>query len=60
VNLKFRTDAFNATNHPNFGLPNTDITQSSGVPFGTVGGLVGSPGSDLAVRVLQLSLRLEF
>ncbi|HUB53183.1 MAG TPA: TonB-dependent receptor [Terracidiphilus sp.] len=60
VNLTFRTDAFNATNHPNFGLPNTDITQSSGTPFGTVGGLVGSPGSDLAVRVLQLSLRLEF
>jgi hypothetical protein len=60
VNLKFRTDAFNATNHPNFGLPNTDITESSGTPFGTIGGMVGSPGSDLAVRVLQLSLRLEF
>lgn len=60
VALKFRCDAFNAFNHPNFGLPNTDITQSTGVPFGTISSLVGSPGSDLAVRVLQGSLRLEF
>jgi len=54
VNLKFRADAFNSTNHPSFGEPNVDITQSSGVPFGTVGGTVSSP------RVLQLALRLEF
>ena len=60
VNLKFRTDAFNVFNHPNFDIPNTDITESSGVPFGTIGDLVRSPGSDLAVRVLQGSLRLEF
>ncbi len=60
VNLKFRCDAFNAFNHPNFGLPNVDITQSSGIPFGTIGATVGSPGSDLASRVLQGSLRLEF
>ena len=54
VNLKFRADAFNSTNHPSFAEPNVDITQSSGVPFGTVGSTVSS------ARVLQLALRLEF
>ena len=60
VNLKFRCDAFNAFNHPNFAVPSVDITQSSGVPFGTITGTVVPPGSDLAARVLQGSLRLEF
>jgi len=54
VNLKFRCDAFNALNHPNFALPNTDITEASGVPFGEIGSMNGS------ARVLQGSLRLEF
>ncbi len=52
--LKFRCDAFNALNHPNFNLPNVDITQASGVPFGTIGSTNGS------ARVLQGVLRLEF
>src|SRR5579863_276488 len=68
VNLKFRVDAFNAFNHPNFANPNppgtadnsTDITQTSGVPFGTISSTVGSPSSDQAARVLQGSLRLAF
>ena len=60
VNLKFRCDAFNAFNHPNFDLPNVDITQSSGVPFGTISRTVIPPDSDLASRVLQLALRLQF
>ncbi|HUN85636.1 MAG TPA: TonB-dependent receptor [Terracidiphilus sp.] len=61
VNLKFRCDAFNATNHPNFSTPSAnDITQANGVPFGTITGTVTPPGSDHASRVLQLSLRLEF
>lgn len=57
VNLKFRADAFNATNHPSFGLPSpaaSDITESSGVAFGTIGSTAST------ARVLQLALRLEF
>lgn len=60
VSLKFRCDAFNAFNHPNFGLPSVDITQSNGVPFGTISSTVIPPGSDLSSRVLQGALRLEF
>lgn len=60
VNLKFRCDAFNAFNHPNFALPNVDITQHNGIPFGTISSTVVPPGSDLASRVLQGALRLEF
>lgn len=60
VNLKFRADAFNATNHPNFATPENDITEANGVQFGTVSGTVASPGSDQSARVLQLALRLEF
>jgi hypothetical protein len=58
--LKFRVDAFNSTNHPNFGFPNSDITEASGVPFGTISNTVFAPDSDQAARVLQGSLRLEF
>jgi len=63
VNLKFRGDAFNALNHPNFSNPSTggtDITGVEGVPFGTITSAVVPPSSDQASRVLQVSLRLEF
>jgi hypothetical protein len=65
--LVFRTDAFNALNHPNFEPPDNgasgsgnDITEASGVQFGTISSTVVPPSSDIAARVLQLSLRLEF
>jgi len=58
VSLKFRADAFNSTNHPNFDIPgtsNNDITQANGA-FGAITTYAtgGTP------RVLQLALRLEF
>ncbi|MBS1803855.1 MAG: carboxypeptidase regulatory-like domain-containing protein [Acidobacteria bacterium] len=58
VNLKFRADAFNALNHPNFSAPsfsdgNADITETQ-QGFGV---LVSTANS---ARVLQLALRLEF
>jgi hypothetical protein len=54
VNLKFRADAFNATNHPSFSTPCDDITEASCYPFGNVGSTSSTP------RVLQGALRLEF
>ncbi len=54
VNAKFRADAFNALNHPSFNTPVDDITQASGVPFGTI------TGTASGARVLQVSLRIEF
>jgi hypothetical protein len=54
VILKFRADAFNATNHPSFSTPCSDITEANCYPFGSI----TSTASD--ARVLQGALRLEF
>ena len=53
VALKFRADAFNVLNHPNFGAPCNDITQVSCL-FGDITGTANG------ARVMQLALRLEF
>jgi hypothetical protein len=68
VNLRFRADAFNVLNHPNFALPaenvyngldQQDITNTT--QFGKISNTVGGPGNNNnGARVLQLSLRLEF
>jgi hypothetical protein len=67
VSFKFRADAFNALNHPNFNQPannvyngydQADFTSSS---FGVISSTVEQPGNlNNGARVLQLSLRLEF
>jgi hypothetical protein len=67
VNFKFRADAFNALNHPNFdvpannvynGLDQQDFTSST---FGNISyTLVPEGNLNNGARVLQLSLRLEF
>jgi hypothetical protein len=54
VILKFRVDAFNATNHPSFSTPCSDITEIACYPFGNITGTASS------ARVLQGALRLEF
>lgn len=61
LTLKFRVDAFNVFNHPNFSAPSTDITNSS-IQFGVISSTVGTGTSNgaNASRVLQGSLRLEF
>ena len=69
VNLKFRADAFNAFNHPNFAtptnVPNTYDLTNADITAGTFGQITstvplggGSPGA--GARVLQFALRLEF
>jgi Carboxypeptidase regulatory-like domain len=58
VNLKFRADAFNALNHPNFALP-TATSESLDVTGGTFGQLTAIDGNS-SYRVMQFALRLEF
>jgi len=63
VNLRFRADAFNALNHPNFQTPSFQNNMSLVAPpneFGVIPGTVIPNGSDLSARVLQGALRLEF
>jgi hypothetical protein len=63
VNLKFRVDAYNAFNHPNFEAPVFQNNMSLVAPpneFGVIPGTVTPNGSDLSARVLQGSLRFEF
>ena len=68
LNLKFRADAFNVLNHPNFSAPQNNpyttapalniVTNAS--PFGQITSTVSSPGNPDDYRVAQFSLRLEF
>jgi hypothetical protein len=63
VNLKFRVDAFNALNHPNFQAPSFGGNMSLVAPqseFGVIPGTQPVNGEPEAARVLQASLRLEF
>jgi hypothetical protein len=51
--FQFRWDAFNATNHPNFGNPSSTVNQAAGV-FGVISGMNGHP------RIFQGALRITF
>jgi len=51
--FQFRWDAFNATNHPNFGGPSSTVNQAAGT-FGVISGMNGNP------RIFQGALRLTF
>ena len=56
TSLKFRGDAFDVLNHPNFAAPCTDITDASCL-FGVISGTTGTGESS---RVLQVAARFEF
>jgi len=49
LKLQFRLEAFNATNHVVFGLPNTSVGSTA---FGTIAGQANAP------RILQVALKL--
>ncbi len=53
LKLKFRAEAYNATNHPSFSGP-SGASIASGGSFGEI------LGTTSAARVMQFSLRLEF
>jgi hypothetical protein len=63
LNVKFRADAFNLFNHPNFGPPALNIVTNAS-NFGQITGTNVAPSSSAVpaddARVAQFSLRLEF
>jgi hypothetical protein len=62
INLKFRADAFNVLNHPDFGTPALNIVTSAS-NFGQISGTttgIGQSSTNGGARVAQFSLRLEF
>jgi Carboxypeptidase regulatory-like domain len=61
VNLDLRIDAFNMTNTPAFGLPNSTVGSSSfGQISGTLGSGVGNVNGVGGPRVLQASVKVTF
>jgi hypothetical protein len=67
VNLKFRADAFNAFNHPNFAIPTENVFNGydqedfqQGGGFGQVSFTADPNNLNSGARVLQLALRVEF
>jgi hypothetical protein len=51
-NVQFRWEMYNAFNHPNFGLPDTTVTDPN---FGQINSI-----GPVAPRVMQAALKLSF
>ncbi len=61
LNLEARFDAFNMTNTPAFGLPNSTQTSASfGKITSTLGSGVGNVNGVGGPRVLQASIKIAF
>jgi hypothetical protein len=54
-NVQLRADAFNVANHPNFGTPNANISNSNA---GTITGISGTPSYEQ--RTVEFAVKLNF
>ena len=59
IKLKIHADAINAFNHPSFGLPNQQLSGSSG-PGTAYTSLTNITGVQVGGRNIQLGARLSF
>ena len=55
--MQFRTEMFNALNHPNFAIPSQRTVFSSSGPVGSAGLITATTTSS---RQLQLGLKMTF
>ena len=53
--MQLRADAFNVANHPNFGTPNANISNSNA---GTITGISGTPSYEQ--RTVEFAVKLNF
>jgi hypothetical protein len=66
LNLQLRLDAFNTSNHPNFGDPGNSVVadqlDANGVPIPGTGGFgrITSTKTGVDMRELQVALKLTF
>lgn len=54
-NIQLRADSFNVFNHPNFGTPNSTITNSN---VGTITGMSSTPSYEQ--RTLEFAAKFSF
>jgi hypothetical protein len=55
--LRVQVQAQNVTNHPNLGVPNTDLSSPN---YGRITTLAGRAGDPLGSRIVVLGARLTF
>jgi hypothetical protein len=57
VNLEFRSEFFNVLNHPNFGMPASNIFDAAGRPVGDAGIITSTTTTS---RQIQFGMKLSF
>jgi hypothetical protein len=58
--LKFRAEAYNLFNHPNFGLTSSNLNINNPTTFGFFSSTLGTQTGGSSARTMQLALRYEF
>jgi hypothetical protein len=58
--IQFRAEAYNLTNHTNFGLSSTNLNINTPATFGRFSQTVGTQTSSSSARTMQLVLRYDF
>lgn len=58
--IKFRAEAYNLFNHPNFGFTSSNLNINTPATFGFFSSTLGTQNGGSSARTMQLALRYEF